>query len=283
MKYFLKYYCGAWVYLFLLPAYIACSQPESAANTELHYQLTAPIIHTMPESLSEISGIASLLGRANTFYAVQDEDGKIYMVDVAAETTTSYTFNKDGDYEDISIFKEWIYVLKSDGVLFRMNKNLKDDTDRLASFEIKNMVPEGEYEGLYINEADSIIYLLCKHCKTAENKKDKGLIYRLKITNDNRLEKMQEVIYEINDNKAHNWHPAAMSKHPLMGNWFILSSVNNILCVYDTDWQWKASYPLHPSVFNQPEGICFNAAGDMFISNEGSKTKKGNILFFKYE
>ena len=283
MKYFVKQYLGALICVSLLTSFMACAQQKNEKHKDSHYQLSNPVVYTMPESLIEISGITILPNMANNIYAVQDEEGKIYTINLVADSTTAYHFSKVGDYEDIGIFKGWLYVLKSNGSLFRVNKNIQHDTDHLESFEIKNKVPKGEYEGLYINEVDSIIYLLCKQCNATEDKKkDRGLIYQLKISTDNEIEKLGAITYEINENKDHNWQPSAIAQHPLSGYWYILSSVNNMLSVYDKDWYWKSTFHLPTSVFNQPEGLCFNAAGDMFICNEGSKTKKGNILFFKY-
>jgi streptogramin lyase len=43
----------------------------------------------------------------------------------------------------------------------------------------------------------------------------------------------------------------------------------------------KQVFKLDKATFRQPEGICFAANGDLYISNE-AQDATGNILLFKY-
>jgi len=54
-----------------------------------------------------------------------------------------------------------------------------------------------------------------------------------------------------------------------------------LLLVLDEQWKIKESFPLNPSLFKQPEGMAFNARGDLYISNEGGEGT-ANVLVFKY-
>jgi uncharacterized protein YjiK len=68
----------------------------------------------------------------------------------------------------------------------------------------------------------------------------------------------------------------------LTKQWYIVSSVNKVLIVLDDRWQVKGMYPLDPVLFKQPEGLAFDAKGNMYISNEGQQGN-ANVLLFSYK
>lgn len=264
-----------------LPFIAACSQTNKPLENKGPYDLAQPEKITMPESLLEISGIALQPGTDDTVYAVQDEAGKIYCMALQNKNTSHYRFAKDGDFEDIAIFKQQVFLLQSNGTLFAVALFPPAQNNAIESVIYKDLLPKGEYEGLFINEADSMLYVLCKNC-TGVDDKNSGIVYKLKMQGNSALAQMATLIYEIKQKVDHGWHPAALAKHPLTGDWYVLSSANHLLCVYSSDWELKTSYDLPSAVFNQPEGICFHTNGDMYIANEGSDSKKGNILIFRY-
>ncbi|MBK7408618.1 MAG: SdiA-regulated domain-containing protein [Saprospirales bacterium] len=74
--------------------------------------------------------------------------------------------------------------------------------------------------------------------------------------------------------------PSALAIHPLTGHLYLLSSVGKLLVVLDREtgaiiYVQKLKKSVHP----QPEGICFDPDGTMYISNEG---KDGNGLIHKF-
>jgi secreted PhoX family phosphatase len=60
----------------------------------------------------------------------------------------------------------------------------------------------------------------------------------------------------------------------------MISAVNKLLVVADSNWKITQACQLNGNVFNQPEGIAFDRQGNLYISNEGDDISEGNILKF---
>ena len=58
----------------------------------------------------------------DSILAVNDEDGKVFLVPLKKGKATSFKFSKDDDYEDIAILQQSIFVLQSNGKLFSIDK-----------------------------------------------------------------------------------------------------------------------------------------------------------------
>jgi uncharacterized protein YjiK len=74
--------------------------------------------------------------------------------------------------------------------------------------------------------------------------------------------------------------PSGIAIHPEYGDIYLISSVGKLLIVMDRRGKIIDIHDLDPAMFRQPEGICFSAKGDLYISNEG-QGGKGYILKFK--
>ena len=77
-------------------------------------------------------------------------------------------------------------------------------------------------------------------------------------------------------------NPSGIAIHTLNGDMYITDGRNSKLLITDAAGKIKKLYQLSNSDFAQPEGITFNAAGDLFICNEGTK-QPGNILQVKIQ
>jgi hypothetical protein len=276
------------VFLLLISLAIGSCNGQQHYNSPQGYNLNAPVKIFMPDALTEISGLAFHNGKANMIYAEQDEEGKVYYFN-PGDIHLMYTkFDKKGDYEDIAIIGKQVVVLRSDGALFIFPFNQIGKPIAASVQKWDNLLPAGEYEGLYADEKESQLYVLCKHCSDEKTSKSGGgFIFKL-LPNGSLKQSGQfsinvREIEVLLSKKKVQFHPSALAKNPKTNEWYILSSVNKLLVVADAGWKVKAVYPLNSSFFLQPEGIAFDNQNNLYISNEGDKTEKGTVLKFNYK
>jgi hypothetical protein len=268
---------------------LSCVEKNSKVPTNPPgYDINKPIKYTMPDILQEVSGIAFDKGDNKIVYAQQDEDGALFKMPLGTKDETKTNFAKKGDYEDVAILKDWAILLKSNGHLFTFPLTETKNTETTNVKEHKDLVPKGEYEGMYADEATGKVYLLCKSCKQDKDTKNaSGFI--LSFQPDGTFKALGNFTVDasnmdkLSGKKKNEFHPSALATHPLTKEWYIVSSVNKALLVADQKFNIKAVYHLSSNVFNQPEGIAFDKQGNLYISNEGSETQGGNILRFDYK
>lgn len=267
----------------LLLMLISCSKGKNKFSSPQGYDLSRPEKFIMGDNLLEISGISFNKGNPDTVYAIQDEDGKVFTMSWGTKKAQQFKFAKKNDYEDIAVMNEHIYVLRSDGVIFSFPKNAGEKAAVLVK-EWKNILPESEYEGMYADEATGRLYILCKKCKSDDNKKNvSGYIVDTRDSLSASYNFMIDITQVNASGKRMNagFRPSAISKDPVTQQWFILSGSNKLLVIADSSWKIMETYRLDGNIFNQAEGIAFDKNGNLYISNEGEEDRNGNILLFK--
>ena len=264
----------------------ACIQKKKYPSPK-GYDLNKPHKFLMPHSLEEVSGITFYHGNADTVYAVQDEEGVLFYLHPGDNKAARCRFGKNGDYEDLAICNDQVVMLRSNGKLYVFPFGETRQEEVTDVVETKDVLPDGEYEGMYADEQQNLLYVLCKQgCVDKTTKKSKGFIFRLQP--GGALTQTGEFIIDVKDiekqvnEKKINFHPAALAFNSRTAEWFIISSVNKLLVVTDPSWKVKAVYQLNPALYIQPEGIAFDNKGNLYISNEGNELNRGNILKIGY-
>jgi len=272
----------------LLFTLVACAQKkEKQYNSPVGYDFNRPQIIELPDKLQEISGISFYKGNAQTVFAEQDEEGKIFYFQPDANplTVKESRFGKKGDYEDITVLDDLFLILRSDGTLYSFPFAPDPEPAVKGVNEWAGLLPKGEYEAMAADEQQ--LYVLCKQCNI-DKKGDQtsGYVFNfasgsLKQTASFTIDGRQ--IDKLIPLKGKSFRPSALAKNPFTKEWFILSSVNSLLVVADEQWQVKAAYRLNSKLFNQPEGLAFDKNRNLYISNEaGGKNGEGTIIVFQF-
>lgn len=266
--------------------FMGCYDPVPVVSPP-GYHLDAPKKFVLSESMREISGIVFLRGNPDTMYAIEDEDGKLFYFHPGDGKFPHQKFGKKGDYEDVAILNdEEFAVLRSDGSLFMFPLGLVKDGNMDNVEKYESILPAGEYEGLF-GDGNGRLIALCKNCPD-DDQRDEVSVYVLErqgkkgkpvITDHFKIDVSGLELTSIR--KKVRFHPSCLARHPLTGEWYIISSVNKILVVLDDHWKVKKGYSLDPSLFKQPEGLAFDKKGNMYISNEGGQGN-ANVLLFPY-
>lgn len=270
-----------------LVAFYACKPVASKFSSPKGYDLEHPEKFNMPESLLEISGIAFYKGIPDTVYSIQDEEGSVFRQKWGVKQQKNVGFAGKGDYEDVAIFNEKVFVLKSNGHLysFPFSETVKEKAEQVKVH--KKLVPKGEYESLYADPETNKVYVLCKSCPVDKKKKTStGYV----LNYDSKLDSLMpestfsidlEQIKKLNPKLKASLSPSALTKNPKTREWYILASANKLLVIADENWKVKEVHRLNSSIYNQPEGIAFDKDMNLYISNEGDELTNGNILRFK--
>jgi uncharacterized protein YjiK len=266
---------------------------ESAYLLEIEgrsYNLKAPTSRwDLPRELEEISGLSYF--QKNKLACVQDEHGDLFIYDLRKkEIVRKEKFGPDGDYEGVEVVKDTVFVLRSDGDVFYFQLKNRDIGE---VFKIKtDLSKSNDTEGLGFQIEYQEILIACKEAPGTKkiNIEKSRTVYR--ITNDDKIFKKKpryiidgKAYAKMLENRGFSkkkhrpFKPSGIAVHPKSGHIFVIGTVGKMMIVLNSDSEIVDLIPLDPSVFWQPEGICFSPNGDLFISSEG-RGRRGYILKF---
>ncbi len=263
-------------------------------NVEFVYNLKKPDQkYYLPYVLEEISGLT--FKSPGSIIAVDDESGRVFEFDLnKKEIVHSIGFFKSDDYEGVELVNGFLYVLKNDGDLFRFSYT---ENKKTKAKKVENKLSsKNDTEGLGFDSSSEILIIACKEDPEIGNEKLEGrAFYAVEI---NTLELNENPLFTISPTKLKRfWEsqkknnydedrikfkPSAIATHPISGNYYILSSAGKILVITNKKGKIQATYPIAPRVLGQPEGICFDEIGNMYISSEG-EGDRGYILKFNLQ
>lgn len=253
------------------------------------YDLLRPVEKMkLNDDLIEISGLTHIGDQK--LACVEDETGNIYILDdVKGKILEKIKFHKYGDYEGVEKIGDDYFVAKSNGKLYRWSDN--DLIKLKTELGVKNNI-----EGMGYDPFTDLIYLACKELAgLTEGKYDNArAVYAYDYKNDSLIRKPKFLIYEdsLMSYVQNIWStgeeipnilfkPSGIAIHPFDETIYIINYIGRIIIILNPDGSIHSILPLSIQFFSQPEGICFDKEGNLYISNEGGQDK-GYILKFNY-
>ena len=267
------------------------------------YDLRTPAeTFKMPLILEEISGLAITQDEQH-LVAIQDENGLVFYIDrQSGEIAKQFEFWKDGDYEGVEMVGDTVYVVRSNGTLYEIVRGGEPDQS-LERYKLA-LDRENDVEGLAYDRANRRLLLACKGV-AGEGEAYQGMkgVYAFELDSKTlseapvilisldavnqyladspEIRKLDKLVEFFDAEDEIGFSPSAIAIHPLTGNIYITSSVGKMLIVLNDQGKIlhieKLSKKMHP----QPEGLCFDQQGNLYISNEG-RGEQGIIHRFNY-
>lgn len=206
-----------------------------------------------------------------------------------------------GNYEGITLVKDLLYVLRSDGVLFE----IKDyGSKKLKVKTYSTRVPAINNEGLCYDEKNNRLLIGAKgKINKDPSNKDARYIYsfylktktlhpnpafNFNLLDINLTAKMQGINFPKKQNKkgesiehGFKFNTSEIVIHPITQQLFVLSATDHVLFIFNKNGNLENIEQLNPILFNKSEGLDFFTNGDMLISNEG-QAHQPTLLRFNY-
>jgi uncharacterized protein YjiK len=236
--------------------------------------------------LREISGIT--VTERGRLLAHDDEKGIIYGIDAMTGSILSrFRLGRTmviEDFEDIAAVGEHLYLVTSDGRLFFFREG--SDEDRVEYNVIRtSLTRTNNVEGLCYDRDAKALLLACKD-SPGRGFPGKRAVYSYSLVTQ-RIDPVPRLLI---DEKALRgqfagkvFKPSAIARHPLRFTYFILSSEGRSLLELDGTGRVLGLQRLNPKIHPQPEGLTFLPNGDMLICDEGKKSGKLTVYFYREE
>ena len=253
------------VVLLVITAIFLYSYKDREPATMVHYEVIKK--WELPTVLKEVSGISWL--DENKIAAVQDEDGSIFIYDLASEKISDrIDFGGDGDYEGVTFSGNTAYVLRSDGNIFAID-NYKSPQPQVTEISSALSNERGiDVEGLVYDKKHHRLLLAVK--KHRDEKNYKG-VYSVDIKTE-ASKNYPVFTIGLNDPVLEevkgNFEPSEIAIHPQSGEYYILDGTNPRLLIMSDNTEKKELHLLKKNDFANPEGMTFHRDRTLYISNE---------------
>lgn len=283
--------------------FLACSEapPEDTALPDTGFTLPYDLDHPdkvfdLPPSLREISGLC-LSPDGKQLLAVNDEQGLIFHLNIhTGVIEQKQDFGKSDDYEGITATSKATYVVNSKGTVFEVKPEGKTEDYPTA------LNGSNDVEGICFDSTNNRLLIACKAVagkgKSFRKKKaiyafelskkklkkepafliDRTEIARWKGGSRDFYDKFNEFL--STDQAPSAFGPSGLAISPIDGNLYVIASVGKTLAVLHQNGMILHARRLSSSRFQQPEGICFDRQGRMYISSEGKNGVSGRIFRF---
>jgi uncharacterized protein YjiK len=248
----------------------------------------------LPDELKEIS--ANVFQDDIHMACIQDNDGIIYIYNLQSKRIDDkIQFGGNGDYEGLAKVQNAWYVLRSDGFLYEVQPQ-KDKKPMVKTYDLP-LELENETESICYDSANNRLLIVVKEKDLRE--KDKKGIYSFELTtkqmSSNAVFYIESAVNtDENEDKDKDdkgkgkkkkkgkmeIKPSDIALQPKSNDLYILDGPSSRLFIADANGNIKSRVQLDKNTFPQPEGLCFNTNGDLYISSEAGKNGQAVIVKF---
>ncbi|MEM9857643.1 MAG: SdiA-regulated domain-containing protein [Bacteroidota bacterium] len=278
------------ILLFIAAGFTQCLQSQSDESLSDYDHVKVPYLVNEPtrilslhSELEEISGLSFY--QRNMLVAVQDEKGKLYFIDLAnGEIKRELKFYKSGDYEGVEIIGDQVYVTESDGDIYVFSIKSQDqaEVERIKTAFSR----DNDIEGLASIQGDIVLLT-----KASGEIKDNGIKGKAAYFYDDAKKeidldplfsfRIKDLEHFIGDreyfNELKDFDPSGFAEHPATKDIYIISA-DRALLILDPEYKIKEIVKLSRRIYKQPEGICFDPEGRLYISNEGDGARAKLVI-----
>ena len=243
---------------------------------------------SLSDSLAEISGIVLL--KNNNMLAIEDLHPILYEIrldDSSGKIVNKTEFRKTSDekfdFEDIAMIGDTVYALWSHGAVFKISRQNKSATSERTKTWLRK---DNNTEGLAYDPVTGNLLIACKEEAGIEDaKKSDRAVFEFDARSDSlKMEPFMLISKKEFENVAGekvDFYPSAIGVHPVTHDIYIISTKDTkCIAQFSHDGNLKAFDYLEKDMLPQPEGICFDANGDMYISTEARHGKPAFIYKF---
>jgi uncharacterized protein YjiK len=233
----------------------------------------------MPPLLREISGLT--LTSRGTVFTHDDNTGRVSEIDPKTgilKKSFSLLGNQKEDFEAITIAGNDIYLMASDGKLFRFREGADGQQVNFQMFD-SGLGKLCEFESLAYEADSTRLVMVCKRILDKQAPKDL-VIYRMPLPLNRATFSIVQVPIKqvIGSNKWKGFRPSDITIDPFTRNYVIIASHEKGLLVLTPDGDVVRSEPL-PGDHRQPEGVAITSDSLLLISDEANVNPAAITLY----
>lgn len=254
----------------------------------------------LPAELQEISGIAS--AGPDRLACVQDEEGSIFILELSTSGIIArHPFGAGGDWEDLALSDTAAWVLRSDGMVFRV---AQWNSARPSVDFFRSGIPAADAESLCLLDGRVLMAPKSNLKASGASRKDRT-VWSVYLPPDGSMPGAgaAEIILSVDLDAATAFlagggtspktkKKSARKKVPAIsfrtsaltadgeGRLYLLSAYDPFLIALDKTGAILAVERLDPLIFPKAEGLAILEDGSLAVANEGG-SQKASILIFQ--
>lgn len=263
----------------------SCSNTSSKRGKNINYDFNNPQQIIITNKLTEISDIAN--SNDGSIFAIGDEIGIIYKLDPKNGKIIKRFFlgkwTAEADFEGIAVTDKYLYAIASNGSLYKFEEG---ENNSAVNYEVENLPFSSKFdiEGLYYDKELNGLLILPKEYGGKKYKQQRVIYFysleRKQIENQPVIQISLKTLKE--EYKIRDFYPSGITKHPITGNYFIISAKGqNVVVEIDKTGNIIGTQKLKESIHRQPEGITILQDNTLIISDEADG-KKPMITRYNY-